>query len=279
MRRRRQRNPLLMRIVVISIAAHLIALPVLAHFGAFKRIQQHFVEITAIKLPPPPPPERSEVKKQEKPKPQRIAQKAKAKAGGESHRHIGPSHPSAPTPHIATAAGGAGGGQGDFTAPEGSGKAGELPKVDSGPKPQPPAAPKPTPPPTEPPHIEKAKPTEIARAPEPKPEPVKPMPAPAPKPHLPVFTEAEPAVPTDQEPKPEIPDDLRQEALDKTFTAEVTVSPDGTPTEVKVSQSTGNDELDRIALETAKKWKFKPGTRDGEPVESVVRLHIEFQVS
>lgn len=114
--------------------------------------------------------------------------------------------------------------------------------------------------------------------PEPRKEPSQPT-APTPAPHVPVFTEAEPAVPADQQPKPEIPDDLRQDAIDKTFVAEVTVGTDGLPTEIKTAQSTGNDELDRLALDTARRWKFKPGTRDGEPVESTVRLHIEFQVN
>ena len=57
------------------------------------------------------------------------------------------------------------------------------------------------------------------------------------------------------------------------------VGPDGMPIRVTVSQSTGNNELDRIALDAAKQWRFKPATRDGQPVESRVRLHIEFQVS
>ena len=57
MRRRRQKNPLLMRIIVISVAVHIVALPVLAHFGAFKKIQEHFVEAKIVVLPPPDRPE------------------------------------------------------------------------------------------------------------------------------------------------------------------------------------------------------------------------------
>ena len=68
-------------------------------------------------------------------------------------------------------------------------------------------------------------------------------------------------------------------ALDKTVVVEITVDAAGNSTDVKLAQPTGNDELDKLAVDTARKWKFKPATRDGQPVESRVRLHIEFQVS
>ena len=104
MRRRRQKNPLLMRIIVISVAVHLVALPVLAHFGAFKKIQQHFVEARMVVLPPPPAPEKekAEVKKQAQQKPAPTAKKGPANV---AHAHQGPkSNPNAP--HLALAKGG-----------------------------------------------------------------------------------------------------------------------------------------------------------------------------
>ena len=96
-------------------------------------------------------------------------------------------------------------------------------------------------------------------------------------PKAPVFTAAQPV--NDSQPKPSIPDDLRSDALDKTFVAECTVGEDGTTMDVKAVQSTGNDELDRRALDAAKKWHFKPATRDGQPVIGKVRIFIEFQVN
>ncbi len=282
MRRRRQKNPLLMRIVMISILVHIIVLPVLAHYGAFKKIQRQFVEVTAVRLPPPPlPPEKKEqvAKKQPKPKPTHIAQKAKRGSTTTAHQHQAPIRAAANLPHIATAAGGSGGG--GFEAQQGTGKMGQIatpvntaptqPTVQTTP---PPPQPKLT---VQPPKPEE-KPKEIASLPKPAaPEPKPTEPAPAPK--QPVFTEAEPAVPLASEPQPAIPDDLRDEALDKTCVAEVTVGPDGKPTDAKISQSSGSDELDRLALDAARQWKFKPATRDGAPVESIVRIHIEFQVS
>ena len=57
------------------------------------------------------------------------------------------------------------------------------------------------------------------------------------------------------------------------------VGPDGKPVAVRIVMPTGIDELDRVALDTARQWKFRPATRDGQPVEGKVRMHIEFQVN
>ena len=278
MRRRRQRNPLLMRIIVISILVHIVALPVLAHFGAFKKIQERYVEITAVKLAPLPEEKKQEEAKKTAKKPQQVAQKTKHGPTNQAHsRQV--ARATANTPHIATAVGGPGGGDG-FAAEQGTGKAGVVPdavKPTTPPTAPPTTAPVTTPQPTTPPKSTTT-PTEIARA-EKSAEPVTKPAAPAPMPKQPVFTEASPALPLDQEPQPVIPDDLRAEALDKTCVVACVVSPEGKPTDVKVSQSSGSDELDRLALDAARKWKFKSGTRDGEPVESTVNLHIEFQVN
>jgi|SRR5579884_518406 len=276
-RRRHQKNPLLMRIIGISILVHIVALPVLAHFGTFKRIQQHFIETRMVVLPPPQPiKEKPEVKKV-----QRTAHKpaptAKKSASTTPHQHQAAHRSNLNQPKVIASAGNAGGEENNSESTvdaNGTGKAGQLPteKADT----TPPTVKQETPPPPE--KKEEPKPTpappQIARNEAPKEESPKPAPMPEVK-KAPVFVEAEAIY----APQPTIPDDLRSDALDKTFVAEFTVSPDGTPTDIKVSQSTGNDELDRLALEAARKWKFKPATRDGQPIESRVRLHIEFQVS
>src|SRR5579859_5513402 len=223
MRRRRQRNPLLMRIIMVSILVHIVALPILAHFGAFKKLQQRYVEITAVKLAPLPEEKKPEVaKKAEKAKPQHVAQKARRGPTNQSHaRQV--ARATANTPHIATAVGGTGGG--GFEADQGTGKAGVVPEVvkpTAPPNAPPVAATQPAAPPKAP-----EQPREIARAEKPA-EPVTKPAAPAPMPKQPVFTEAEPALPLNQEPQPVIPDDLRSEALDKTCVVACTVAPTGT---------------------------------------------------
>jgi len=66
--------------------------------------------------------------------------------------------------------------------------------------------------------------------------------------------------------------------LDTDFWALFTIHADGT-TDVKMLKSTGNQELDSIAMASAREWKFKPATQDGKPVDSYMRLDVQFQVS
>src|SRR5258706_13322037 len=88
-RRRHQKNPLLARIIFVSIVFHVIALPVLAHFGAFKKLQEQFVALNVTVVPPPPLPEE---KRQEAKKPK--AEHRQASAGKRSSSSA--AHPHAP---------------------------------------------------------------------------------------------------------------------------------------------------------------------------------------
>ncbi len=271
MRRRKQRNPLLMRILVVSVVAHLIALPILAKFGAFKKIQKQFVEVSMVKMAPPPP-DKPEVKKEAKVKPPKPTQTAKKAANTSAHQQRSAMRTNLNQPKVAVAAG-AGAGDTGGSVEQGSGKAGEIPtpKADTTAPTIKEAEPKPE---TKPAMKPDAPKTEVAVAKPEAPKTELPVVKPEPK-HDPVFTE----VAQTFAPQPTIPDSLRSEALDKTVVVEITVGADGLPSDVKLGASTGSDDLDRIALETAHKWKFKPATRDGQPIESHVRLHIEFQVN
>ncbi|MCW3098612.1 MAG: TonB family protein [Chthonomonadaceae bacterium] len=277
MRRRRQKNPVLGRIIAVSILVHIILLPILAYFGAFKKIQEHFVQTQMVVLPPPEVAKEKPIEKKEtKVKKTAVASKSKSSA---SHAQAHASHSNVPQPHIAVAAGDKGGDSGPAVE-EGSGKVGVVPIDPNAGKPVGTTeTTKPVEQPaknavTEQPKTEK--PVVIA--------PVKPVEQPRPPvvempvtPKAPVFTAAQPI--DDSQPKPSIPDDLRSDAIDKTVVVECTVGEDGSPMQVKAVQSTGNDELDRRALDAAKKWRFKPATKDGQPVIGKVRIFIEFQVS
>ena len=50
---------------------------------------------------------------------------------------------------------------------------------------------------------------------------------------------------------------------------------DGKPKDLKVS-STTNLELDRLALDAVRQWRFKPARCDGEPVEETIAVDLEF---
>ncbi len=263
-RRRRKGNPLLLRIILISIGVHIVVLPILAYFGAFKNIASAFHKPVDITLAPPPPIKDKEIAKKEAKKPVKVAVKGPgAKKSGESKGKPLSQHVVA----VNSPSGGSGGGNGPtIINPDKGAAPGTLPAGPTTPTPGKTnngggggsAAPA----------------TKPATQPETETKTAVTTPNPTPKPHVPVITE----VATTYSPQPDIPDDLRDVDLDTKVTVQVMVSPDGAPEDVKISQSSGNQELDSIALDTAKKWRFKAATKDGVGIESRVNLHIEFQV-
>lgn len=269
MRRRKQKGvPLLWKIVGISILVHIIALPILARYGVFEKVEQHFQDVQMVTLPPP---------ETEKPKPtpkepvKKTPKVAAAKRSNTTHPRSASAHQSnLSQPKVVAAQGGAAGGDngGPTVDPNGTGAAGALPtEVAPTPSPAPSAAPEATP----------ATPAQASASPAPRATPIAtPTPAPTPKPtpRPPTFTEA---VPVDT-PKPTLPDSLRVDPLDRTTVAEFVVGADGKPVDVRVVQSAGIRDLDQLALDAAKEWRFKPATRDGVPIQSTVRLHVAFQV-
>ncbi len=270
MRRRRQKNPLLVKIIGVSIAVHIVALPILAHYGAFKKIQEHFVETKIVVLPPPERPKLDEQKVKQVKKPPVVAHTAHTG----SHAHGSKANPNQVHIAIANKSGSGDGGPG---AEQGTLKAGAVPPDTNTTKPTTNNSVAPT---VTAPNTTKEPTPAVAVTPvAPKTETVVKTTTPivVPAPHVPVFTEAAPI--QGKQPQPTIPDEFRSDALDTTVVVDVTIGPDGAPTTATIDQSTGKRELDRLAVDAAKQWRFTPATRDGEPVESRVKLHIEFQVS
>lgn len=258
MRRRRQKNTLLPKMIGLAVIINAILLPILAQLGVFKNIGgQKLTQVELIKLPPPekrPAPPKKTAKKAT-PKAKAAGKKTAARPAASRHA------PSGPPPVRVVAAGPAAGANGG----NGSGDAG-ITGSDSGPAaPPPPAPPAPAPaPPVTP------TPAPASPPPPPAPKPAPPLPPPA----APVVTAAVPV----SEPKPTIPDDLRDSDLSTDFDALFTIRTDGTAS-VKMVSSTGSQALDALALDAARRWTFRPATRGGQPVESYLRLRVEFSVS
>ena len=59
---------------------------------------------------------------------------------------------------------------------------------------------------------------------------------------------------------------------------EVDVGRDGAPRAVRVRESSGHSILDESAVETVEGWLFKPGTQDGQPVDSKLMLSIVYKL-
>ncbi len=263
MRRRRQKNNLLPKMIGIAVLINAILLPILAQFGVFKSIggRQHLTPVELVNLPPP----------EKRPAPPKKTPKKTAKAKPTGHKaapHTVTARrtPPGPPPVRVVAATGPPGGNSS------GGDSGITPS-DSGQAPPPPpptpnagaggpVAPPPPPPPP------------AAKTQTPVPPVTPPTPPPPPSPHVPMITAAMPL----SQPQPTIPDELRDADLNTAFEGLFTVRADGTAS-VKMLSSTGNSALDSLALDAAQRWTFRPATRDGQAVESYLRLKIEFEVN
>jgi protein TonB len=269
MRRRRRKNPLLARILLVSLAIHVLVLPILAHYGTFKGIQKRFFDTQMVVLAPP-----KIIPQDEREKPKQLAKKEQERApkGGAGQKHATPQQHLSNLPPVVASTGG-GDGSGPTVDSDAGGKAGVVPTApkalgqgDAG-------GTKPTTTSTKTPDktAEKPKITEVATA-----TTVTKQPAPTTPvvKHTPVYAAAE----ATYSPSPVIPDDLRYDAVDKTTMVEFVVDTSGTPTDIKVARSCGIEALDKAAVESVKQWKFKPATRDGEPFARTIRLNVEFKV-
>ena len=78
-------------------------------------------------------------------------------------------------------------------------------------------------------------------------------------------------------PKPEIPSELHEQCFKSCCLARFVIKQDG-ESSVKLLSSTGSAEVDEIAVSTLQRWKFKPATVNGKPVESAKKIKVEFEV-
>lgn len=80
-----------------------------------------------------------------------------------------------------------------------------------------------------------------------------------------------------QSPPPPYPGPAMREGLRGVVELEILVGIDGRPVEVRVVRSSGHRVLDQAALRTVRtKWVFQPAIRNGQPVQALGRVPIEF---
>jgi len=78
-------------------------------------------------------------------------------------------------------------------------------------------------------------------------------------------------------PNPPFSDQARKAKVQGTILLAVTVAASGDVADVKVVKGLGSG-LDESAIATVRTWKFKPGTEDGTPVQSEVKLEVSFHL-
>ncbi|TWI03915.1 outer membrane transport energization protein TonB [Luteimonas cucumeris] len=116
--------------------------------------------------------------------------------------------------------------------------------------------------------------TETARILEQAPAPLPPPPVPV-APRVGTATPAATPVPIEM-PAPRYPAQAERRGVGGTVRIRADVGTDGIPTEVAVVQGSGTRALDKAALDAVRRWRFRPGQVDGQPVAGSVVVPIEF---
>ncbi len=79
-------------------------------------------------------------------------------------------------------------------------------------------------------------------------------------------------------PKPKYPELSRELGEEGRVGLTVTVEPNGSPSSVSVSRSSGYPRLDKAAERAVRGYRFKPATRDGTPIRSTYTFSIDFRL-
>jgi protein TonB len=79
--------------------------------------------------------------------------------------------------------------------------------------------------------------------------------------------------------EPEYPDEARREGVSGKTAVEVEVSATGTVDAARVLESSGDERLDKAAVEAVRKWTFRPALKDGEAVPAKVVVPVQFALS
>jgi protein TonB len=80
-------------------------------------------------------------------------------------------------------------------------------------------------------------------------------------------------------PRPHYPDSARREGKEGRVLLRVLIDEEGRTKAVEVNASSGHDMLDHAATEAIKKWRFVPARSGGKPVETWIKVPIDFQLS
>jgi protein TonB len=78
-------------------------------------------------------------------------------------------------------------------------------------------------------------------------------------------------------PKPDYPLELACAGISGTTVLVVTIGIEGKPTQVQLSQSSGDERLDKSALERVPSWRFNPPTRNGKPFAKTIQVPVSFK--
>ncbi len=79
-------------------------------------------------------------------------------------------------------------------------------------------------------------------------------------------------------PPPKYPDSLKRDGISGVVAVILVIDEKGSIQEASISKSSHHD-FEKPALDAVKNWKFKPATKDGNPVKVRVTVPLRFNVS
>ena len=79
------------------------------------------------------------------------------------------------------------------------------------------------------------------------------------------------------QPLPQIPEELRRRTIEMVAVARFRVAAHG-GAQVELTQPTSDPEVNRVVLESLKRWRFFPAMQDGKPIASTVDIRIPISV-
>jgi periplasmic protein TonB len=77
---------------------------------------------------------------------------------------------------------------------------------------------------------------------------------------------------------PKYPKKARKSKKDGKVVLSVVIGIDGKPQEITVKEAPDN-EFAGCATDAVRKWRFKPGTKDGKPVPVLITVDVSFHMS
>ena len=78
-------------------------------------------------------------------------------------------------------------------------------------------------------------------------------------------------------PKPDYPLELACAGVSGTTVLAVTIGIEGKPTQVTLVQGSGDERLDKSAMDRVPSWKFNPRTRNGQPMAQTIQVPVNFK--
>jgi protein TonB len=82
-----------------------------------------------------------------------------------------------------------------------------------------------------------------------------------------------------QQVKPVYPGFLQAQGIEGTVLLSALISKDGVPTSLKVMKDAGNAAFATAAIGAVEQWRYQPTRLNGEPIEVLTTIQVDFKLS